>query len=94
MRTKFLLIGDHDEDYFLTKDNLGAFHWEMLLGCYHQGQCDDDCIEAAKFFDIKDYEKAKRYLEECGASEENIENDEDVLVYYLWMLSGNIQDND
>lgn len=104
------LSGNHDEDIFLTKDDMSASHWELLMGCYHQGQCDDDTEEAAKYFEITDYVKAVNYLIDCGIERERflfegvkypdraktrdeIRDESAVLQYYLWILSGDIQDN-
>lgn len=39
------LSGDHEQDVFLTPEEVGAKHWELLIGCHHQGQCDDDVEE-------------------------------------------------
>lgn len=100
------LSGDHDEDYFLTQDDMSEGHWEMLMSCHHQGQCDDDCSEASKYFEIKDYDSAKNYLVGCGIEEEKflelyddededskmVNNEDTILNYYLWMLSGDIQE--
>lgn len=33
----YLLSGDHDQDMFLREDDMGTSHWELLMGCYHQG---------------------------------------------------------
>lgn len=101
------LSGKSDEDSFLTQSDMSKGHWSLLMSCYHSGACDDDCDEAAKYFEIKDdegYVSAVNYLIDAGIDRdklvindchpdtyENLES-ETVLKYYLWMLSGDIQD--
>lgn len=95
---KFVLTGYHDEDYFLTVNDMPTPHWEALESCYHQGQCDEDCEFAKKYFDIKDYALTVNYLIDCGIERERFfdvydDIDEDaVLSYYLWMLSGDFHE--
>lgn len=101
----FELSGNHDEDYFLTEDDLGE-HFELLDACHHQGQCDDDVNEAKKYFSIKDMVSATNYLIGCGIERDRfgikskgyvkklkeIGDLDAVYMYYLWMLSGDIQE--
>lgn len=97
MRTKFILSGDHDLDMLLSANEVGHDSWQILMGCYHQGSCDDDCEFATRFFDLKDYDKAYDYLECCGIEMDDFldkdgeKNEDRVLLYYLWILSGDIQ---
>ena len=107
-RVMHTLTGNYDEDVFLTKDDMGEKHWELLMGCYHQGQCDEDTEEAAKYFQFKNdqgYVDAVNYLIDCGIESEkfledeeedvsygNIADDDLVMQYYLWMLSADIQE--
>jgi hypothetical protein len=86
------LTGRHDEDMFLTVSDMSSAHWELLMGCYHTGECDDDCEEAAKYFELQDYSTAKSYLTGCGIEKEGLQDDESILKYYLWWLSGDIQE--
>jgi len=100
------LSGNHDEDYLLSKEEMSESHWELLMSCHHQGECDSDTEEASNYFDIKDYDEAKEYLISCGIDDEKllelydyededsemVNNEEAILKYYLWMLSGNIQE--
>lgn len=98
---KFILSGNYDYDVFLTADDLGD-HFETLMGCYHTGACDDDVEVAKKYFDIKDYQKAFDFLEDCGIERERLfESDSElctnldhdvILSYYLWILAGDMQD--
>ena len=98
----FTLTGDGDQDLFLTKDDMSESHWELLMACYHQGQCEDDCNDASEYFEIEDIEKARTYLVECGIDEETFQDTEEeytsninesmVVTCYLWVLSGNIQE--
>jgi hypothetical protein len=85
------LSGDHHFDLF-GKLNMSNSHFELLMACHHQGVCDDDCEEASKYFEIENYETAKKYLLDCGIEEESIGDDEAILKYYLWILSGDIQE--
>lgn len=101
-----VLSGDHDEDYFLTKNDMSESHWTMLMSCHHQGQCDEDTSEAIKYFHIEDELKALNYLIECGIERDRFLDDDElpidhddqvidseaVYMYYLWMLSGDIQE--
>ncbi len=103
--------GDHDNDYFEGEDDMSPSHWELLMGCHHQGSCDNDTEEASKYFEIEDYIKAVNYLIDCGiererflgeeseikypqnvTSEDQIEDRDAVLTYYLWVLAGDIQE--
>ena len=93
------LSGDIDNDRFLTKNDLGESHYDLLMNCYHQGQCDDDVSEASKYFEIKDYDKAREYLSNTGLyhdflNEDDEIDEEKILEYYLWVLSGDIQDTE
>lgn len=108
---KYELSVDMSQDMFLGELELGENHWSMLMGCYHQGQCENDAKEALEVFNIADYNKAFDYIESCGIemddfytvdeddffiesgeSETVTLDEEKVGMYYLWMLSGNIQD--
>lgn len=99
-RKQHYLTGDHDEDYFIGPDDMSLSHWQLLMGCYHQGQCHDDCEEAAKYFEIKDYKKAFNYLVECGIERDTFLDSDDkrrkdeskILEYYLWILAGDIKE--
>ena len=97
------LSGDHDTDMFLTKSDMSESHWQLLMGCYHPGACDDDAAEASLYFDFKgDSSKALRYLIDCGCEPEQFEdindeyttgkNEDAILRHYLWMISGDIQE--
>jgi len=102
-----ILSGDMDNDSFLTENDMPENNWNMLLGCSHQGKCDEDVKEAVKVFDIADYDKALRYIVDCGLDEDDflelydfgdeesllVNNEERILEYYLWLLAGNIKDN-
>lgn len=97
----------HDDDYFLKREDMSEAHWNLLMACHHQGRCDEDTEEAAKYFQFPSDDaivKACEYLIECGVeserflidddepvSYENIEDDDVVMQYYLWMLAGDIQ---
>ena len=59
---KYKLSGDRDHDQFLDKNDLGE-HFEILMSCYHQGQCDDDCENALEYFEIDNIPKTKEYIE-------------------------------
>ena len=104
-----VLTGDHDQDYFLTQEDMSEDHWNMLMSCHHQGRCDDDCEEAVKYFHIENEIRAVNYLIECGIERERflidgieypervtsvdqIRDREAVEKYYLWILSGDIQE--
>lgn len=93
-KQKHFLSGDHDEDYFLTSSDMSSFHWDMLLSCYHQGACDDDTLEAARYFEITDEEKAREYLLAAGIEPEKLEDSTSLAQFYLWVLSGDIQDRE
>lgn len=92
------LSGDHDEDYFLTSEDMSQGHWQLLMGCHHTGQCDDDTEEAALYFEIKDYKAALNYLVSTGIEKEQFldddeeQDDHEILKYYLWMIAGDIQE--
>ena len=97
---KFYLSGDHDQDYFLSKSDLGDDLWDILLSCYHQGACDDDCQAASYYFDIEDYTKAYDYLSSTGIemddfldSDHQIDSDR-VFLYYIWMIAGDISERE
>ena len=87
-----ILSGNHDNDLFITQDEIGDYHWGSLMSCYHQGQCDNDVNEAKRDFDLDDYKKAKNYLVECGIDDAENFDDDAVLSYYLWILSADIQE--
>ena len=93
-RGTVVLSGHFDRDGELTKKSIGAFHWSMLMGCHHQGSCDEDAAEAARFFDITDLNNARDELEGYGIDGDCLVEDEDVCLYYLWTLSGNLQENE
>jgi hypothetical protein len=100
------LSGDHDEDYFLNESDMSQEHWALLMSCHHQGACDEDAEEAAKYFEIKDYVKAVNWLIDAGierdrflvdgtercTSRDQIKDEDAVLQYYLWLLAGDIQE--
>jgi hypothetical protein len=71
---------------------------DCILGCSHSGRCDDDVefwVKELNFADGLPVEKAKRYLQEYGAwDEEELENmsDDDVAQRVLWIFCGNIKD--
>ena len=104
-RIIYYLSGDHDQDLFGDiKNEMSESHYELLMGCYHVGQCYEDCVEAAQYFDFPSYqayENALNYLLECGIEKETFETDleyyttpynpDTILQYYLWILSGDIQ---
>jgi hypothetical protein len=75
----------------------------MLMSCYHSGSCDAECEDASRHFDIEDYFEARDYLVGCGIEWEKFHPDatdeddgdldsEAVLMYYLWILAGDIHD--
>lgn len=92
--TKYSLSGRLDEDMFLTEGNMSKEHWEMLMGCYHQGRCDDDTLAALEYFEIKDIEVALECLQETGLDDMESKDNEELSQYYLWILSGDIQNMD
>jgi hypothetical protein len=89
---KFTLSGDHDEDLFLTHKDMHEDNWAALMCCYHQGPCDSDVKNAEEFFDVRSIEKAKNYLISCGVEREKLNTFSSVKFYYLWILSGDIQE--
>lgn len=99
-RVQHYLSGDHDSDYFKTEDDMSESHWDLLMSCHHRGSCDDDTEEAARYFEIKDYKAAFKYLVDAGIERENLLDEDDkrrkdeskILQYYLWILAGDIQD--
>jgi hypothetical protein len=98
----------HEDDYFLTRDDMSESHWEMLMRCHHEGSCDDDASEAAKYFQFPSEEatlKAAKYIVECGIEQdrffqddeceltwENLNDEDAVMLYYLWTLSADLQE--
>jgi hypothetical protein len=106
----FELSGDHDDDYFLSQDDMSQEHWDVLMSCYHQGACDDDARSAMRYFDIKDLVRAVNWLIETGierdrfcddlkypervTSEDQIKDVDAVYMYYLWILSGDLQERE
>jgi hypothetical protein len=92
-KNQFYLSGNRDEDRFLTENDMSVSHWELLMGCSHQGQCDEDVEQAAQYFEVKCYESIRQDLKEYGAwSDEELQDDEENLKRYLWTLSGDIQE--
>ena len=89
---KFQLSGNHDDDYFISENDMNEILFDILMSCHHQGACDSDCNEASDYFEIKDYKRAKQYIIDCGIEEENLKNESDIFSYYIWMLAGDIQD--
>ena len=72
-RVMCTLSGNYDEDIFLTKEDMGESHWELLMGCYHQGQCEEDTEEAARYFQFPSDEalvNACQYIVGCGIESE------------------------
>jgi hypothetical protein len=89
---KYSLSGERDHDQFITSEDMGSILFDILMGCHHQGACDSDVNEAREYFEIKDYSAARQYILDCGIDEENIQDDNSVFDYYIWMLAGDIQD--
>jgi hypothetical protein len=94
----FYLTGNHDEDFFLTVDDMPKENWDALMSCYHSGACDDDVDYASKYFEITDFQSAFNYIVECGLEKEEFMNnskldEERIIAYYLWILSADIQEN-
>jgi len=96
---KYYLSGNHDDDYFLSQDDMSEELWDVLMSCHHQGQCDDDCSNASSYFEIKDILKAKEYVLNCGVDEDSLIDDSEdhadeelIFNYYIWLLSGDIQE--
>lgn len=93
----FELSGVEDEDMFLTEDDMSDEHWEALMACHHQGECDADCKAASEIFAIKDLEAAHDMIISAGVEKERFElanGERDfkaVTEYYLWMIAGAIQ---
>jgi hypothetical protein len=104
--TPFELSGYHEEDYFLEPSDMTEDQWNTLMSCHHQGACDDDAEFATKQFLIKDLVKAVNYVIDCGVERERfgvatkervkdlkeIGDTHAVQIYYLWILSGDIQE--
>lgn len=88
---KFKLTGDRDYDKFLEEKDMSSTHWSILMGCHHQGQCNDDTREALKYFEVEDILKVSEYLEEFIEDVEGKDDDE-LLQSYLWVLSADIQE--
>jgi hypothetical protein len=93
----FMLTGNMDEDSFLTAQDMPSENWNALMSCHHSGQCDDDVDFAARLFEIEDFGSALDYIVSAGLEKDEFVNDcgmdeERVLMYYLWILAGNIQD--
>lgn len=88
--SKYILSGDHDNDMFLTDKDMNSVQWDILMGCSHQGQCDEDCEYAMEYFEIKDIDSAREYVNSFGLDIE--QDDETITSYYLWMVSGDIQE--
>lgn len=86
------LSGNHDEDVFLRPCDLGNAHWNLLMGCHHQGACDDDVEEASRYFELHDFKKARAYVQDTGATLDDPNDEEEILRVYLWILSGDIQE--
>lgn len=90
----FTLTGDLDQDRFLSAESMSNFHWELLTGCYHQGQCEQDCREAEPFFEIEDMTRAIECLKDYDLSDIDYEDDTDITIYYLWLLAGDLHENE
>lgn len=87
---KYVLSGHRDTDLFLTDNDMNSVQWGILMSCSHVGQCDDDCEYAMKHFKVNDIESACEYVNSFGL---NISQDDETIVsYYLWMISGDIQE--
>ena len=74
---------------------MGDKFFDILMSCHHSGSCDNDCDNAADYFEVEDIQVANKYLIDCGIEDSTfeVENGEQVVkMYYLWMLSGDIQD--
>lgn len=99
------LSGNHDQDSFLDRTCMSNAHFDLLMGCYHQGDCEEDCEEASKYFEITDYEAARDYLISTGLDHDFLEEDDygdpiedsldepKILLYYLWLIAGDIKEN-
>jgi len=88
------LTGERDHDQFIDRNDMSVEHWDLLMSCSHSGECDNDVEFATHSFEIKDYKAAKNYLIESGIDEDNLNNDDAVLSYYLWCIAGDIQELD
>ena len=97
-RVYYTLSGEIDDDSFLTSKDMSESHWNLLMNCHHSGQCDEDAQQACGYFEIANYDKALEYLLDCGIESDRFKDDEGerdddaVIMYYLWMLSGDIQE--
>jgi hypothetical protein len=92
-KVQFYLSGNRNEDRFLGPKDMSESHWELLMGCYHQGACDVDVEEAARYFEVKDFEAIRENLKEFGAWDDSeLADDEANLHRYLWTLSADIQE--
>ncbi len=86
----YLTVGD----MYPTKDEMSEGHWDMLEACHHRGACDEDVEEAARYFEVKDYQILKEHLKEYGAWDEIELSDDDAnLKRYLWLLSGDMHES-
>jgi len=100
MKNIYEFTGNYDDDYFINENNMSGMHWELLTGCYHQGECDDDTKAASPSFDIKDYEAAMAHLIEWGIEEERFidsdggRDESAILEYYLWVIAGDISERE
>lgn len=102
MKNKYELTGQHDEDYFLSLDDMSQEFFEVLMACHQQGECESYCQDAREFFTLKNHEAAADYLIDCGIERERfyIEDEEGqqsldteaVELYYLWILAGDIRE--
>lgn len=89
----YRLSGERDRDRFLSASDMSQLHWDLLMGCHHQGSCDDDVEEASRYFEILDPEKVRLDLKEFGAwSAVELSDDDANLRRYLWTLAGDIQE--
>jgi hypothetical protein len=92
------LSGNHDLDLLLTKNDMSISHWNLLMKCYHNGQCYSDVKLAKQYFHIEHENKALQYLLNCGIERDKFIDDNgdinssNIELYYLWLLSGDIQE--
>lgn len=88
MRVFTLIMGQ-----FYSLKDIPESHQDILMGCHHQGKCDDDVKDAAPSFDVDDYEALREHLKGYGAWEdEELEDDQENLERLLWIMAGDIQE--
>lgn len=64
---------------------------DILMACSHVGQCDDDCRYASGFFTVDDFEALRDYL--SGVTDWDCSDDQENLERLLWIIAGDIHEN-